>query len=301
MVYTITFNPALDYVLKVENLNTGGINRSYEEELYYGGKGINVSAVLTRLGVENKALGFIAGFTGKELEKRLKADGIDCDFALLSGGMTRINVKIKSDVETDINANGPEINKGDIEALMTKLEGIQSGDFLVLAGSVPEALPEDIYEKIMSRLDSRGVKFVVDTTGKLLMNALKFRPFLIKPNHLELGALFGGETESEEDIIKYAKKLQSLGARSVLISRAEKGAILIDENKRISKINAVQGKAVNSVGSGDSMVAGFLAGYIKTADYSLALRLGAACGSATAFSEGLASKEMIDKIYEKLI
>lgn len=296
MIYTLTLNPALDYVLRVENLTSKDINRSSAEKIYFGGKGINVSAVLARLGVPTMALGFLAGFTGKELEAMLKAENIACDFNYLQSGNTRINVKIKADAEIDINANGPQVDKADIDALFEKLNNIKSGDFLVLAGSIPSNMPCDIYEQILKRLDNKGINFVVDATDELLLSTLKYKPFLIKPNHLELGELFSTATDTDEEIISLARKLQELGARNVLVSRAEKGAILLDELGDIHKSENAKGKLINSVGCGDSMVAGFLAGYIKENNYQYALKLGTACGCATAFSEALATKTEIEQI-----
>lgn len=298
MVYTITLNPALDYVMKVGKLRYDDINRSKSEEIYYGGKGINVSVILTRLGVHNKALGFVAGFTGRKLEQMLVDEGIDCDFNRLSNGQTRINVKIKADTELDVNASGPDISEDDIKDLMDKLDDIKEDDYLVLAGSIPSTLPDDIYERILSRLQSRGVNFIVDATGDLLKKALPYKPFLVKPNHHELGDLFGVETKTEEDIVKYARKVQEMGARNVLVSRAKDGATLIDENSNVTTFANVDGELVNSVGCGDSMVAGFVAGYINKKDYAYALKLGAACGNATAFSEELATAYEIKKVFE---
>ena len=298
MVYTITLNPALDYVMKVGKLRYDDINRSKSEEIYYGGKGINVSVILTRLGVHNKALGFVAGFTGRKLEQMLVDEGIDCDFNRLSNGQTRINVKIKADTELDVNASGPDISEDDIQDLMDKLDDIGEDDYLVLAGSIPSTLPDDIYERILSRLQSRGVNFIVDATGDLLKKALPYKPFLVKPNHHELGDLFGVETKTEEDIVKYARKVQEMGARNVLVSRAKDGATLIDENSNVTTFANVDGELVNSVGCGDSMVAGFVAGYINKKDYAYALKLGAACGNATAFSEELATADEIKKVFE---
>lgn len=298
MIYTITLNPALDYVLKVDSLSANDINRSSDEAIYYGGKGINVSVILSRLEAPTTALGFLAGFTGTELERLLKLENINCNFNYLKSGNTRINVKIKADDEIDINANGPKIEKSDIEELFKKLDNISENDYLALAGSIPKGLPNDIYEIILKRLDNKGINFVVDATGDLLLNTLKFKPFLIKPNHLELGELFNTSADDDETIIELAKKLQSKGAKNVLVSRAEKGAILIDEFGNIHKTENAKGTLVNSVGCGDSMVAGFLAGYIKTNDYSYALKLGTACGNATAFSESLATKNEIENILE---
>lgn len=298
MIYTVTLNPALDYVMKVGNIRYDDINRSESEEIYYGGKGINVSVILTRLGVENKALGFVGGFTGEKLYEMLKSDGIDCDFNILKKGLTRINVKIKAQTELDVNAQGPAIDEEDITLLLDKLDGIKPGDFLVLAGSIPNTLPNDIYERILSRLNGRGINFVVDATGDLLKNVLPYKPFLIKPNHHELGDLFGVETKSEQDIVFYAKKLQTMGARNVLVSRAKDGATLIDEKGGVTTFENVEGKLVNSVGCGDSMVGGFLAGWIEKGDYSYALKLGAACGNATAFSQELATADEIKAVFD---
>ena len=298
MIYTVTLNPALDYVMKVGNIRYDDINRSESEEIYYGGKGINVSVILTRLGVENKALGFVGGFTGEKLYGMLKKDGIDCDFNILKNGYTRINVKIKAQTELDVNAQGPAIDEEDIALLLEKLDGIKQGDFLVLAGSIPNTLPDDIYERILSRLDGRGINFVVDATGDLLKNVLKYKPFLIKPNHHELGDLFGVEAKSEQDIVFYAKKLQEMGARNVLVSRAKDGATLIDEQGSVTTFGNVEGELVNSVGCGDSMVGGFLAGWIEKGDYSYALKLGAACGNATAFSQELATANEIKAVFD---
>lgn len=297
MVYTVTLNPALDYVMKLKALRTDDINRTDGEEIYYGGKGINVSVILTQLGIPNTALGFLGGFTGKKLEEMLKNDSINCDFNHLKNGDTRINVKIKADKEIDLNACGPEITKEDMQSFLRKLDGIKSGDYLILAGSIPNTLPDDIYEQILERVGDRNINCVVDATGDLLKNVLKYRPFLIKPNHHELGDLFSVQIKSDDDIVKYSKKLQEMGAKNVLVSMAKDGAMLTDENGNVHKIGNAKGKLINSVGCGDSMVAGFTAGYIKTADYSYALRLGSACGNATAFSEKLATREEIERVF----
>lgn len=300
MIYTITLNPALDYVMKVGTLRYDDINRASAEQIYYGGKGINVSVILTRLGIENKALGFLAGFTGKKLEEMLVADGINCDFNYLKNGCTRINVKIKADTELDVNACGPDIDEDDIEKLMAKLDEIKSGDYLVLAGSIASTLPDDIYERMLDRLDGKGINFVVDTTGELLLKVLKYKPFLVKPNHHELGDLFGVKLQTPEEIEKYAKKLRKMGARNVLVSRAKDGAMLIDENDEVHLIGNAEGKLVNSVGCGDSMVGGFVAGCIEKGDYAYALKLGSACGNATAFSEELATKKEIMNVFDMM-
>lgn len=297
MVYTVTLNPALDYVMKLKALRTDDINRTDGEEIYYGGKGINVSVILTQLGIPNTALGFLGGFTGKKLEEMLKNDNVSCDFNYLKNGDTRINVKIKADKEIDLNACGPEITKEDMQSFLRKLDGIKSGDYLILAGSIPNTLPDDIYEQILERVGDRNINCVVDATGDLLKNVLKYEPFLIKPNHHELGDLFSVQIKSDDDIVKYSKKLQEMGAKNVLVSMAKDGAMLTDENGNVHKIGNAKGKLINSVGCGDSMVAGFTAGYIKTADYSYALRLGSACGNATAFSEKLATREEIERVF----
>lgn len=300
MIYTVTFNPALDYVMKVEKLRYDDINRTYGEELNYGGKGINVSAVLSTLGVENVALGFKAGFTGEKLEEMLRQDGIKTDFISLAKGNTRINVKIKSDTELDINACGPEISGEEVEKLFEKIASLKKGDVLVLAGSVPKELPSDIYEQILAKTSENGVEAVVDSTGELLLNVLKYKPFLIKPNNFELGDLFGVKIKNEEEIIRYAKELQKMGARNVLVSRGKDGALLIDENQNTYSIGIIPGKPLNSVGCGDSMVAGFVAGYLEKHDYAYALKLGSACSNATAFSYSLANAQGIRDAFEKL-
>lgn len=299
MVYTVTLNPALDYVMKLAQLRYDDINRTDGEEIYYGGKGINVSVILSRLSISNTALGFAGGFTGIKLEQMLENDGISFDFNRLEHGSTRINVKIKADREIDLNACGPEITNEDMKKFLEKIDSVMDGDYLVLAGSIPKTLPNDIYEQMLERIKEKKVNCVVDATGDLLKNVLKYKPFMIKPNHHELGDLFSVKINDDEDIIKYSKRLQEMGARNVLVSMAEDGAILTDEYGEVHKIGNAKGTLVNSVGCGDSMVAGFIAGYIRTNDYSYALRLGSACGNATAFSEELATKEEIEEIFDK--
>lgn len=297
MIYTITFNPALDYIVRVNNLKIGEVNRTDFEEIYPGGKGINVSIVLNNLGIENIALGYIAGFTGDEIEKRVKSLGCKTDFIKLENGMSRINIKLKSKKESEINGQGPDIKDNNLIELYEKLDYLREGDILVLAGSIPNTLPENIYESIMERLYSKGIKFIVDATGDLLLRVLKYKPFLIKPNHHELGELFNTKLNNEEEIIKYAKKLKDMGARNVLISMAGDGAIFINENGEVKKSDVPKGKLINSVGAGDSMVAGFIAGYLNSNSLDEAFKMGVATGSASAFSEGLAIKE---KVYELL-
>ena len=294
MIYTITFNPALDYIVRVNDFKVGQVNRTSYEEIYAGGKGINVSIVLNNLDVENIALGFIAGFTGDEIENRVKNMGCKTDFIKLNNGMSRINVKLKSNEESEINGQGPVINENDLEQLFNKLDLFKEGDVLVLAGSIPSTLPENIYEIIMRRLENKNIKIIVDATKDLLLNVLKYKPFLIKPNHHELAELFNVEIKNEEEIIKYAKKLKEMGARNVLISMAGDGAIFITEDNRVIKSNVPKGELVNSVGAGDSMVGGFIAGYLNNSNLEEAFKMGVATGSASAFSEGLATK---DKVY----
>ena len=300
MVYTVTFNPALDYVMNVEKLSTDDINRTESEELYYGGKGINVSAILSRLNIPTVALGFTAGFTGQKLKEMLDDDGIKNDFTELNSGVTRINVKVKFGKELDINANGPEITAEKIKELFLKLKKLNDGDYLVLAGSVPASLPDDLYSKILEELSGKNINIVVDTTGNQLLNVLKYKPFLIKPNHHELGEIFGQEMDTTEKITEYAKKLQEMGAVNVLVSRGGDGAVLVDGNGTVHPAAAVEGTLVNSVGCGDSMVAGFIAGYITNNNYSEALKLSVASSAATAFSKELAKADEIYKIYKNL-
>lgn len=303
MIYTVTFNPAIDYVVHSNHeLIPGEVNRVSGEEFYFGGKGINVSVVLSRLGVENTALGFLAGFTGQALLNGLKADGVNSDFIMLAqqSGMTRINVKIKGTTETDINGDGPKIGREALNELMNKLAGLSGGDVLVLAGSIPKSLPDDIYERILGSLSGRDIKFVVDATGELLTNVLKYEPFLIKPNVFELSEIAGKRLETESEIFEAADRLRAAGARNVLVSLGGDGAVLADENGARYKMPAAPGKAVNSVGAGDSMVAGFIAGYLQSGDFKTALRLGSAAGSATALSAGLAKKDDVIKIYNIL-
>ena len=299
MIYTVTFNPSLDYVIGAEKLEPGKINRTTRENIYPGGKGNNVSVVLSNLGHKSKALGFVSGFTGEALEKMLADFGCYTDFIQLDNGFTRINVKINAGEETEINGQGPKISEEAIGKLYEKLDVLTKGDVLVLAGSIPNTLPEDIYERIMARLDGRGIRIVVDATKDLLMNVLKYHPFLIKPNNHELGDMFGVQLETDEEIIEYAGKLKEMGARNVLISMAGDGAILLDEHGKVYQGRPPKGEVLNSVGAGDSMVAGFVTGYLNTGDYEKAFELGIATGSASAFEYWLAEKEDVVKLLEK--
>ena len=300
MIYTVTFNPAIDYVMNVPGLVPGEVNRSKEEYVFFGGKGINVSLVLRELGRDSTALGFIAGFTGDAIRRGVEDAGVKSDFIRLENGLSRINVKIKASTETDLNGKGPDISEKDLQSLFEKLDTLKDGDILVLAGSIPPDLPENIYETILARLSDKNITFVVDATGDLLKNVLVYKPFLIKPNHHELGEIFGKTLKNTDEIAHYAKKMQKMGARNVLVSMAANGALLVDETGRVHIIGTAKGKAVNSVGAGDSMVAGFLAGYLENNDYSYALALGSAAGSATAFSEGLANKELIFQLLNEI-
>ena len=301
MIYTVTFNPAIDYVVRMDKpLDPGMTNRSASEECYFGGKGINVSTILKNLGIENTALGFAAGFTGEAIVKSVNEKGIIADFIMLKEGISRINVKIKSDEETEINGQGPQISDEAYEELLQKLDRLEAGDVLILAGSIPKTLPSNVYEIILERLYDKGIMFVVDATKDLLLKVLKYEPFLIKPNNHELGEMFGTVLKTDDEIEEHARKLQDMGARNVLISMAGDGAMLITEDGERFRVGVPKGKVKNSVGAGDSMVAGFVAGYMKYNDYRTALNMGTAAGSATAFSDDLATADLIYDIFETL-
>ena len=293
MIYTVTFNPSLDYIVKLPTLELGSVNRTAKEELYPGGKGINVSIVLRNLGVESTAIGFINGFNGTEIQRLLETCGCNKKYIKEQEGFSRINVKIKAEQESEINGQGPRLSSQNLQDLFSKLENLSDGDGLVLAGSIPNTLPADIYEKILEHLQGWNIHGVVDATGELLRNVLKYQPFLIKPNNHELGELFGQHLTTDEAIISHAQKLQQMGARNVLVSMAGDGAILVDEGGGIHKRLPPQGHVVNSVGAGDSMVAGFLAGYLSSQNYETAFQTGLAAGSASAFQEWLASGDDI--------
>ena len=297
MIYTVTLNPAIDCVVQLpQGLTPGAINRSISEEYQFGGKGINVSNVLRVLGQESVALGFVAGFTGKALEEGLLASGLATRFISVVQGHTRINVKVKGREETEINGSGPVIEDADLQKLLSQLDALHSGDVLVLSGSVPGCLAADTYAKLLSRLEGKDICTIVDTAGDALLHTLPYRPFLIKPNLQELEALFGTALTAHAQIVQCAKTLQRKGARNVLVSMGGDGALLLDETGQFRRAPCPQGTVINSVGAGDSMVAGFLAGYLQTGDYDHAFKLGIAAGSATAFSLGLASKEAIHKL-----
>lgn len=300
MIYTVTFNPSLDYIVGVEPFRLGMTNRTSYEQMLAGGKGINVSYVLKHLGFDSTALGFLAGFVGEELKKRLTADGITTDFLMLEDGVSRINVKIKNIDGMEINGSGPEIAADKVWGLRNKIQTLKAGDILILAGSIPKSMPDTIYMDIMADLKGKGIDIVVDATKDLLMNVLSYHPFLIKPNNHELGEIFGVELATREAVIPYARKLQEKGARNVLVSMAGQGAVLIDESGQEYTSEAPKGKVVNAVGAGDSMVAGFIAGYLETKNYEYAFHKGLAAGSASAFSEQLATKEEVEALLKTL-
>ena len=300
MIYTVTFNPSLDYIVSIDDFKMGKTNRTKNELMLPGGKGLNVSAVLHTLGIENTALGFCAGFVGEELKRLAKETGYHCEFMNVKNGVSRINVKLQDFDGTEINGMGPVIDEEALEALWGKLDELKSGDTLVLAGSIPAGMPKDIYSDILKKLSSRGIRFVVDATKELLLNVLPYGPFLIKPNNYELGEIFGVTLRTKDEVVPYAKKLQELGARNVLISMAGEGAVLLDEQGKVYKLDAPEGTLVNAVGAGDSMVAGFLAGWEEKQDYVHAFRMSVAAGSASAFSELLATREKINILYNSL-
>lgn len=301
MIYTVTFNPSLDYVVQMKEFKAGDINRAEKEMIYPGGKGINVALVLGNLHIPVKMLGFIAGFTGREIERLAVACGSDCDFITLDHGYSRINMKVSATDETAVNGMGPDIPEDKLQELMQQIEGLADGDTLVLAGSIPMAIPDDIYEKILRRLEGRPVRVVVDATGDLLKNVIKYRPFLIKPNNFELGELFGKELTTDEDIAACARELQHMGARNVLVSLGGDGALLLGEDGKVYRMQSPEGKLVNSVGAGDSMVAGFLAGFESSGgNLQEALKMGISAGSASAFHDWLATEEDIREVYSQL-
>jgi 1-phosphofructokinase len=301
MIYTVTFNPSLDYIVSVNDFRPGLTNRTSSELILPGGKGINVSTVLGNLGIENTALGFIAGFTGNEIVRRLGLMGVTTDFIRIDSGDSRINLKLRSIEGTEINGRGPDINADAVRQLMEKLDATDSGDILVLAGSIPSSIPDDIYKKILDRLSGRDIHTVVDATGDLLVNVLFHHPFLVKPNNHELGEIFGVKLRTRDGIVPYAEKLRKMGARNVLVSMAGEGAVLAAENGNVYTAPAPEGTLVNGVGAGDSMVAGFLAGWMEKQDYLHAFRMGLSAGSASAFSEYLASRPEIEAVYRQLV
>lgn len=300
MIYTVTFNPSLDYIVGVDHFELGMTNRTSYEQLLAGGKGINVSYVLKNLGFKSTALGFLAGFVGEEIKKRLTADGINADFFMIEDGISRINVKLKNIDGTEINGRGPDIKTYEVEELKAKINTLKEGDILILAGSIPQSMPDTIYMEIMDNLSGKGIDIVVDATKDLLMNVLSYKPFLIKPNNHELGEIFGVKLQTRDSVIPYAKKLQEKGARNVLVSMAGAGAVLVAEDGTVYMSDAPKGTVINAVGAGDSMVAGFVAGYLEMHDYEYAFHKGLAAGSASAFSEQLATKEEVDTLFNMI-
>ena len=300
MIYTVTLNPSIDYVIKVDNLTKGKVNRVSVEHVYPGGKGINVTRILKSLDNDNIALGFVSGFTGDYIVNSLKDLNLKSEFIKVKEGFTRINVKIKSNEETEINGQGPKISEEELKEFYAIIDRLVDGDILILSGSIPSCLDEKLYEKIMERVNSKDIKVVVDATKNLLLNVLKYRPFLIKPNNHELAEMFDVELKSTEDVIFYARKLKEMGAQNVLISMGGNGALLVSEDDEVFISSVAKGEVINSVGAGDSMVAGFVSGYLKTGSYEEALRLGAASGGATAFSSDLASRKFIDKLVKEI-
>ena len=294
MIYTVTLNPSIDYIIETDKFKIGEVNRANKEELYPGGKGINVSLMLNELQVENTALGFLGGFIGEYIENTLASNGVNTEFIKLEKGFSRINLKIKNEVETEINGKGPHISEDNLQLLYKKIEKLKDEDILVLCGSIPKSLSNTLYQDIISMAAKKNVKVIVDATSNLLLNTLKYNPFLIKPNIHELEEIFDTKIDCIDSTIFYATKLKDMGAENVLISMGKDGALLIDSKGKIYLSNAPYGDVVNTVGSGDSMVAGFISGYLKTKDYKEALKLGASCGSATAFSSGIGEKKLID-------
>lgn len=311
MIYTVTFNPSLDYIVGVDGFKTGKVNRTAEELILPGGKGINVSIVLQNLGMESIPLGFAGGFTGEEIRRLLKERKVEEQFVRVKKGISRINVKLRSlenmpdgektvSEESEINGMGPEISGEELETFYRQLDTLQKGDILVLAGSIPTVLPPTIYRDIMKRLQKRKVMIVVDATKDLLVNVLEYHPFLIKPNNYELGEIFGVTLQTKEDVVLYAKKLQEMGAGNVLVSMAGDGAVLVAEDESVYRAEAPEGRVRNSVGAGDSMVAGFLYGYLNSGTYEDAFYYGICSGSASAFSENLATRKEVENLLKKM-
>lgn len=300
MIYTVTFNPSLDYIVSVNHFKPGEVNRTVAELMFPGGKGINVSMVLKNLGYDSVALGFMAGFTGNEIVRLLDERRINSDFISVESGMSRINVKLRSDEESEINGMGPEIGKADIQKLYSQLDRLKEGDVLVLAGSIPTVMPESMYMDIMRYLSGRGIDIIVDATKDLLLNVLEYHPFLIKPNNHELGEIFGVKLKTKDDVIPYARRMQEKGARNVLVSMAGEGALLVTEEGRVYESMPPKGEVKNSVGAGDSMVAGFLAGYLSSHDYEQAFYMGLCTGSASAFSDNLATRPEVEALLKQL-
>lgn len=299
MIFTVTFNPSLDYIVRVDEMRLGTINRTNYEQLLPGGKGINVSIVLGNLGHPSRVLGFSAGVTGVALEKLLADSGVDADLVHVKAGFTRINAKVKAVEETEINGQGPRIAPEDVDALFSKLDVLGQDDTLVISGSVPNTLPSDMYEQVMERLAGRGVRIVVDAERDLLTRVLSYRPFLVKPNNHELGDIFGVALKTRDEVVPYARRMQEMGAQNVLVSMAGEGGVLVAADGQVYQSPAAQGTVVNSVGAGDSCVAGFLAGLMETGSYQTAFRMGLAAGSASAFSDHLATRPEVEDLMSR--
>lgn len=300
MFYTVTLNPALDYILQVDDFGIGKINRTKTEKILPGGKGLNVSMVLKNLEIDTVAIGFIAGFTGDELKKQMEQKGVKTEFIKVQNGITRINVKISSNQETALNGIGPDIDEKDIEELLQKINEITSDDLVILSGNIPKSIPKNIYQIICDILEKNNVTFVVDATRELLIDVLKYKPFLIKPNKEELEETFKVKITTKDELVTYAKKLQDMGAQNVLISLGGDGAMLLNKEDKVYYSKAPKGKVINTVGAGDSMVAGFLAGYKKTKDYEQAFKMGIATGSASAFSMDLATAKEVENLLKDI-
>ena len=300
MIYTVTLNPSVDYFVTVQDFALGKTNRTASEQIIPGGKGLNVSMVLKNLGVDSTALGFVAGFVGREIIRSMDAMDIDSKWIMLEEGNSRINVKVKNIEGTEINGKGPEVPEEKLEQMMDIVKVMKAGDYLVLAGSIPSSMPDSIYKDMMASVVDKGVEVIVDATGELLMQVLAYKPFLIKPNNHELGALFGVTIEERAEVLPYARKLQKIGARNVLVSMAGKGAVLLAEDGQVFEMDAPRGTLVNAVGAGDSMVAGFLTGWLESKDYKKAFEMGVCAGSASAFSEEFATREEVEVLLSKL-
>ena len=301
MIYTVTFNPSLDYIVSVEDFRLGVTNRTSSELILPGGKGLNVSMVLGNLGIHNTALGFVAGFTGAEIARRAEEMGVKSDFITIGSGISRINLKLKSIDGTEINGCGPVIGASEIKELLEKLDVLAQGDILVLAGSIPSSMPDDMYKQIMERLSGRGVMVVVDATKDLLVKVLSYHPFLVKPNNHELSEIFKTTLTTREEVVPYAKRLKEMGAENVLVSMAGSGAVFVSGDGSVYSVPAPQGTLRNGVGAGDSMVAGFIAGWMEKKDYRHAFYMGVSAGSASAFSDFLATGEEIKRVYRQIV
>lgn len=300
MIYTVTFNPSLDYTIRIKNFEVGTLNRTNYEEIRVGGKGVNVSIVLTSLGVENIALGFIAGFTGDQIESGMQQLGCKTEFIRLPQGFSRINIKLQDETETEMNGMGPAVSISECERFMMNIKRLKPGDTLVLSGSIPSSMPQDMYEQILDAVDTDKIRVVVDTSSNLLRRTLAYHPFLIKPNLIELGELFGRSLIDYDDIVGCAKHLQEEGARNVLVSMGSAGAILVTDEGQVFSAPAPSGDLVDSIGAGDAMVAGFLAGYLERNSMVDGFAKGLVAGSATAYKQGLATREEIIAIAQRM-